>query len=81
MIILVLLSLVLLGIAVALVARGVMVSRFRTVDTLEQIGYYGFAGTIELEPQTTVAEVFAVAWESWRELPTWSARSCSSDSG
>jgi tight adherence protein C len=51
-IILVLLSLVLLGIAVALVARGVMVSRFRTVDTLEQIGYYGFAGTIELEPQT-----------------------------
>ena len=38
MIILVLLSLVLLGIAVALVARGVMVSRFRTVDTLEQIG-------------------------------------------
>ena len=52
MIILVLLSLVLLGIAVALVARGVMVSRFRTVDTLEQIGYYGFAGTIELEPQT-----------------------------
>jgi tight adherence protein C len=51
-IILVLLSLVLFGIAVALVARGVMVSRFRTVDTLEQIGYYGFAGTIELEPQT-----------------------------
>ena len=47
MIVLVLLSLVLIGIAVALVARGVMVSRFRTVDTLEQIGYYGFAGTIE----------------------------------
>src|SRR4051812_6643319 len=33
-------------------ARGVMVSRFRTVDTLEQIGYYGFAGTIEIEPQS-----------------------------
>ena len=50
MIILLLLSLLLIGIAVALVARGVMVSRFRTVDNLEQIGYYGFAGTIDLEP-------------------------------
>ena len=52
MIVLILLSLVLIGVAVALVARGVMVSRFRTVDTLEQIGHYGFAGAIEIEPQT-----------------------------
>jgi len=51
-IILLLLSLLLIGIAVALVARGAMISRFRTVDTLEQIGYYGFVGGIELEPST-----------------------------
>ena len=52
MIVLLLLSLLLIGTAVALVARGAMVSRFRTVDTLEQIGHYGFSGAIELEPQT-----------------------------
>ena len=52
MIVLVLLSLLLIGIAVALVARGAMVSRFRTVDTLEQIGHYGFSGAIEIEPST-----------------------------
>ncbi len=50
MIVLLLLSLVLIGIAVALVARGAMVSRFRTVDTLERIGHYGFVGGVELEP-------------------------------
>jgi tight adherence protein C len=51
-IVLLLLGLVLLATAVALVARGAMVSRFRTVDTLEQIGHYGFAGGIDLEPHT-----------------------------
>jgi tight adherence protein C len=50
-IVLFLLSLVLIGVAVALVARGVMVSRLRTVDTLEQIGYYGFGGGVVVEPQ------------------------------
>ncbi len=50
MILLFLLALVLIAAAVALVARGAMSSRFRTVDTLEQIGHYGFARGIELEP-------------------------------
>jgi tight adherence protein C len=49
-ILLFLLALVLIAAAVALVARGAMSSRFRTVDTLEQIGHYGFARGIELEP-------------------------------
>jgi tight adherence protein C len=43
-IIFLLLGLLLLGIAVALFARGVIVSRLRTTDTLGQIGHYGFAG-------------------------------------
>jgi tight adherence protein C len=51
-IVLVLLSLVLIATAVALIARGAMVARFRTVDNLEQIGHYGFAGGIDLDPPT-----------------------------
>jgi tight adherence protein C len=51
MILILLIGLVLLGVAVALIARGVMVARLRTVDTLVQIGHYGFAGTpAELTP-------------------------------
>jgi tight adherence protein C len=51
MIVLLLLGVVLLGIAVALIARGIIVSRLRTADNLVQIGHYGFAGTaIDLEP-------------------------------
>jgi tight adherence protein C len=50
MIIFLLIGLVLLGTAVALVARGLIVARLRTIDTLGQIGRYGFAGTFELEP-------------------------------
>jgi tight adherence protein C len=49
-VILLLLGLVLLGTAVALISRGVIVARLRTIDTLGQIGYYGFAGAINLEP-------------------------------
>jgi tight adherence protein C len=49
-IVLLVLSLLLFGAAVVLVARGVMASRFRTVDTLEQIGNYGFVGGVDLEP-------------------------------
>jgi tight adherence protein C len=49
-ILLFLVALVLIAAAVALVARGAMSSRFRTVDTLEQIGHYGFARGIELDP-------------------------------
>src|SRR5438552_15054709 len=50
MIIFLLIGLLLLGIAVALVARGMIVARLRTTDTLGQIGHYGFGGPVELEP-------------------------------
>jgi tight adherence protein C len=45
-----LLGLLLLGTAVALVSRGVIVARLRTIDTLGQIGRYGFGGGAELQP-------------------------------
>jgi tight adherence protein C len=45
-----LIGLVLTGTAVALVAQGVIASRLRAVETLGQIGHYGFAGSVELEP-------------------------------
>jgi tight adherence protein C len=45
-----LLGLLLIGVAVALVARGMIVTRLRTADTLGQIGHYGFGGAIELKP-------------------------------
>ena len=48
MIIILLIGLVLLGTAVALVARGVIAARLRTADNLGQIGRYGFAGGTEL---------------------------------
>jgi len=51
-IVLLILALLLFGTAVVLVARGVIDSRLRTMDTLGQIGRYGFAGGGELEPQT-----------------------------
>jgi tight adherence protein C len=43
-IIFLLIGLVLLGTAVALISRGVIAARLRTVDSLGQIGRYGFAG-------------------------------------
>jgi tight adherence protein C len=46
-IIILLIGLLLLGTAVALVARGVIAARLRTVDTLGQIGRYGFAGVAD----------------------------------
>jgi tight adherence protein C len=49
-IILLLLAIVLLGTAVVLITRGLIAGRLRTIDTLGQIGRYGFTGTIELEP-------------------------------
>jgi tight adherence protein C len=49
-IVLLLLGLLLLGTAVVLVTRGVIDARLRTMDTLGQIGHYGFAGGVELEP-------------------------------
>jgi tight adherence protein C len=51
-IILLLLGLFLLATGVALITRGVIASRLRTVDTLGQIGNYGFVGGLELEPNT-----------------------------
>ena len=50
MIVLLLLGLLLIGTAVALLSRGVIVARLRTIDTLGQIGRYGFGGGSELEP-------------------------------
>jgi len=50
MILLLLIGLLLLGISVALLSRGVIAARLRTVDTLGQIGRYGFGGGAELQP-------------------------------
>lgn len=50
MIVVLLLALVLLVAAVALVSRSFMGARFRTADTLGQIGHYGFAGGADLAP-------------------------------
>ena len=50
MIVLLILGLLLFGTAVVLVTRGVIDSRLRTMDTLGQIGHYGFVGGVELEP-------------------------------
>ncbi len=50
MIVLFVLSLVLFGAAVVLVARGVISARLRTADTLGQIGHYGFVGGVDLNP-------------------------------
>jgi tight adherence protein C len=52
-IIILLIGLLLLGIAVALVARGVVASRLRTADNLGQIGHYGFAGAPTPDLATT----------------------------
>jgi tight adherence protein C len=49
-IIFLLIALVLFGTAVALITRGVIAARLRTVDNIGQIGHYGFAGTTELKP-------------------------------
>jgi len=49
-IVILLLGLLLLGTAVALVSRGVIVARLRTIDNLGQIGRYGFTGAAELQP-------------------------------
>ena len=58
MIILLLLGLLLLGTAVALISRGVIANRLRTIDTLGQIGHYGFVGGAELEPPGGVRGFF-----------------------
>jgi tight adherence protein C len=50
MILILLIGLVLLGVAVALITRGVISARLRTADNLVQIGHYGFAATPELKP-------------------------------
>jgi tight adherence protein C len=50
MVILVIIGVVFLGTAVALFARGLIAPRLRTIDTLGQIGRYGFEGSLELEP-------------------------------
>jgi tight adherence protein C len=49
-ILILLIGLVLLGTAVALIARGLIVARLRTADNLMQIGHYGFVGPADLRP-------------------------------
>jgi tight adherence protein C len=61
-IVILLIGVVLLGAAVALIARGVIVARLRTADNLVQIGHYGFAGTAaDLEAPTGVRGVLDTA--------------------
>jgi tight adherence protein C len=57
-IVLFLLGLLLLAAAVALVSQGVIAARLRTVETLGQIGNYGFVGGAELEPAGGVRGFF-----------------------
>jgi tight adherence protein C len=69
-IVLLLLGLVLLATAVALLSRGVIASRLRTVDTLGQIGRYGFGGGTELPPLGGVRGFFDSAAASIGQLLT-----------
>lgn len=50
MILLLIIGLLLTAVAVALIARGLIVARLRSVDTLRGIGRYGFSGVGPLEP-------------------------------
>lgn len=70
MIVLLLLGLLLLAAAVALVSRGVIAARLRTVDTLGQIGHYGFVGGLELEPTGGVRGFFDSAAAGLGQLIT-----------
>src|SRR5437016_5461272 len=65
MVVLLLVGVILLGAAVALVARGLIVARLRTADNLVQIGHYGFAGTaVDLEPPAGVRGILDAAASS-----------------
>jgi tight adherence protein C len=50
LILILLVGLALTAIAVALFARSFIVSRLRSSESLAQIGHYGFAGTVDLDP-------------------------------
>ena len=50
MIVTLLIGLVFTAVAVALIARAVIAARLRAIDTLGQIGHYGFTGGVDLEP-------------------------------
>jgi tight adherence protein C len=52
MILLLIVGLLLTATAVALVARGLIAARLRAIDTLGNIGRYGFTGVGRLEPST-----------------------------
>jgi tight adherence protein C len=45
-----LIGLIFTAVAVALIAQGVIAARLRAVETLGQIGHYGFTGPVDLEP-------------------------------
>jgi len=69
-ILILLIGLVLLGIAVALIARGVIDARLRTADNLTQIGHYGFVGPTELKPTGGVRGFFDSAASGIGQLLT-----------
>ena len=52
MIVMLLIGLVLTAAAVVLVARAFMLARLRSTATLAQIGRYGFAGTVDINPSS-----------------------------
>jgi tight adherence protein C len=54
MILLLIIGLLLTATAVALVARGLIAARLRAIDTLGNIGSYGYAGVGRLEPSTGI---------------------------
>jgi tight adherence protein C len=53
-----LIGLVLTAVAVALIAQGVIAARLRAVETLSQIGHYGFSGSVDLEPSRGLRGLF-----------------------
>ena len=58
MILTLLIGLIFTGIAVALIAQGVIAARLRAVETLTQIGHYGFTGGVDLEPSPGLRGIF-----------------------
>jgi tight adherence protein C len=53
-----LIGLIFTGIAVALIAQAVIAARLRAVETLGQIGHYGFTGGADLEPSPGLRGMF-----------------------
>jgi tight adherence protein C len=61
---------VLLGAGTALIARGLIAPRLRTIDTLGQIGHYGFEGALDFEPASGLRGVVEATASSIGKLLT-----------